>query len=84
MFGGLTLATAIFARRLHKRGAVTGEAGMKKHEAVAIDDFDGEGYVWLESERWHAISDKPVKAGQHLHVKRLDGLTVYVTPDDNE
>lgn len=80
VIGGLTLATAVFARRLHTRGAVTGPVGMTKHDAVAIDDFDGEGFVWLESERWHAVSDRPVKAGQHLRVVRLEGLTVHVTP----
>ncbi|MEM7450370.1 MAG: nodulation protein NfeD [Pseudomonadota bacterium] len=78
--GALTLGTAFYARRLHVRGAVTGEVGMRKHQAVAIDDFDGEGFVWLESERWHAVSDRPVRAGQSLQVTRLDGLTVHVSP----
>ncbi|MEO0632187.1 MAG: nodulation protein NfeD, partial [Planctomycetota bacterium] len=66
--GGLTFATAAYARRLHTKGAVTGVVGMKKHQAVAIDDFDGEGFVWLESERWHAVSDGPVRAGETLQV----------------
>ena len=79
--GALTLATAVFARRMHTRGAVAGEVGMTKQTAVAIDDFEREGFVWLESERWQAITDKPVSAGQSLTVLRLDGLTVHVTPD---
>lgn len=78
--GGLTFATMVFARRLHTRGAVTGDEGMRKHTAVAIDDFDGDGYVWLESERWHAVSDGPVKAGEELQVTAVDGLTVSVAP----
>ena len=76
----LLFATMAFQVRLHRRGAVTGIKGILKDTAVAIDDFDGEGYVWLESERWHAISEEPVKAGQELQVTRVDGLIVHVAP----
>ncbi len=78
--GSLTFFTMVYARRLHTRGAVTGDEGMLKHIAVAIDDFDAEGYVWLESERWHATSTQPIKAGQELKVVAIDGLTVSVEP----
>ncbi|MEL6199564.1 MAG: nodulation protein NfeD, partial [Pseudomonadota bacterium] len=43
VIGGLTCATAAYARRLHTKGAVTGVVGMKKHRAFAVEVVDGDG-----------------------------------------
>lgn len=48
--------------------------------AVAVEDFDTDGWVRLQGELWHAHSQQPVKSGQKLVVHALDGLTVHVHP----
>jgi len=48
--------------------------------AVALEDFEREGWVRLHSERWRAITDHPVRRGDRLRVTAVDGLTAHVTP----
>ncbi|WP_022947782.1 NfeD family protein [Methylohalobius crimeensis] len=73
----LGLGMVLKARR---RPAATGSEEVLHKIAVALEDFDREGWVRLHSERWHAISEKPVRRGEQLKVSRLDGLTLFVTP----
>lgn len=71
-----------FLLRLRKRGAVSGTELMEKDIAVAKEDFDREGYVWLEGEQWQARSRYPVSEGQKLRVLHVDGLVLEVEPLD--
>ena len=48
--------------------------------AVAMEDFVGDGKVWLEGEAWHARSQVAVTKDEQLIVTRLDGLTLDVEP----
>jgi membrane-bound serine protease (ClpP class) len=66
--------------RARQKPATTGVEELLHQSAVALEDFEREGWVWLRSERWRAISDKPVHRGEKLKVLKLDGLTLYVTP----
>lgn len=66
--------------RARQKPATTGVEELLHQPAVALEDFEREGWVWLRSERWRAISDKPVHLGEKLKVLKLDGLTLYVTP----
>jgi membrane-bound serine protease (ClpP class) len=38
------------------------------------------GTVFIEGERWNAISDSPVEAGQAVEVTAIEGLTLKVEP----
>lgn len=54
-------------------------------EAVALDQFEGEGdryrgTVRAHGELWQAVSDTPVAAGQRLEAQRREGLTLFVQP----
>ncbi len=73
----LGLGLILKARR---EPAATGAEELLHKPAVALEDFDREGWVRLRSERWHAISDRPVRQGEQLKVLGIDGLTLYVTP----
>jgi membrane-bound serine protease (ClpP class) len=72
-----------------RRAPVIGSEHVTAERAVALDDFQPAetgyaGHVRMNGERWQATSDAPVKVGQALAVAALDGLTVTVTPaDDN-
>ncbi|MDR5874607.1 nodulation protein NfeD [Halomonas sp. CUBES01] len=77
--GGLMLWTLTRFATLRRRPAHTGIEQMIGASAVALEDFETNGHVWLHSERWNAVSDAPVKQGDALKVVRLEGLTVYVS-----
>lgn len=66
--------------KLHRRGAVSGAGSIVGGIGTAMEDFAGEGRVWLEGEAWHAISNVPVRKDQEVVVRRLDGLTLHVEP----
>ncbi|RAR63104.1 membrane-bound serine protease (ClpP class) [Onishia taeanensis] len=76
----LLLWMMIHFMRLRRRPARTGREEMLGAEASALEDFDGDGHVWLHNERWRAHACEPVRKGQSLRVVRLDGLTVEVEP----
>lgn len=66
--------------KTRRKPAVTGAEELLHTPAMALEDFEREGWVRLHSERWRAVSDRPVRQGEQLKVLRIDGLTLYVTP----
>ena len=82
--GGFILWTVIRVVGLRRRPPVSGTENSAHQPVSALDDFqsvDGQyrGHVRFSGERWNAISDQPVSAGDHLEVSTIDGLTVFVT-----
>lgn len=82
---GFTLWTVTRFIGLRKRPPVSGPEQVTQEQAVALDDFlpfeqGFRGHVRLSGERWKAQSTTEVKAGNQVHVQRLDGLTVMVEP----
>jgi len=73
----LGLGMILKARRKH---VSTGIEELLHDTAVALEDFEREGWVRLHSERWRAISERPIKRGERLKVTGVEGLTVFVTP----
>ena len=69
-----------FALKLRKRGAVSGRGSIIGGIGTAMDDFTGEGKVWLEGEAWAAVSTVPVQKDQQVIVTAMDGLTLTVKP----
>jgi len=70
------------AVRARQRPVVSGIEEMRHARAEALADFEEEGDVWTHGERWHARTTRPVKKGQALRIKRIDGLLLYVEPAD--
>ena len=60
----------------------TGREQMLREHAVALSDFERTGFVHIRGETWSAVSSRPVKAGQRLNVRRIEGLTLEVEPED--
>lgn len=73
----MVLMLALKARR---RPVVSGQEELLGASAEALEDFEQEGYVHLHGENWRAISEVPVKKDQQLVVSKIDGLTLYVVP----
>lgn len=87
LIGGVALVSASLMlwtltrfATLRRRPVHSGAEQLIGATAVALEDFDTNGHVRLNGERWNAVSDAPVKQGDNLEVVRLQGLTLYVTP----
>jgi len=74
------LAIVSFAVRARRRPVVSGAEGMTREIAEAVEDFERTGLVRVHGELWTAESSVPVRAGQRLRVRAVDGLVIRVEP----
>jgi membrane-bound serine protease (ClpP class) len=78
---GLALLGLVYMlMKARNRPVVSGLEGMIGHLAEALEDFDDRGSVFLDGERWTAVSPEPVKKGQRLEVIAIEGLVAQVQP----
>jgi membrane-bound serine protease (ClpP class) len=49
----------------------------------AVADFSDSGHVLVHGELWKASTAQPVRKGQKLRVKKVDGLLLTVEPLDH-
>jgi membrane-bound serine protease (ClpP class) len=72
----LTLVSLVVKART--RASVTGTSGMLGRECIADTALTPEGFVRVMGERWRAVADSPVAAGERVRVVGVDGLTLRV------
>jgi membrane-bound serine protease (ClpP class) len=77
----LAMGLVVKARR---KPVVSGREELIGAVAVALEDFDVDGSVWIHSENWRAHTDTPVGKGDRVRVKALEGLTLLVTPTEKK
>jgi len=75
------LAIVSFAVRARRRPVVSGVEGLTREIAEAVEDFDRQGLVRVHGELWTAVSAEPVRAGQRLRIRQVDGLVIQVEPE---
>lgn len=80
MFAALVVWLIGFLLKLRHRGAVSGAESIIGGLATAIEDFTGDGKVWLEGEAWQARSAHPLTKNQQVVVRTMDGLVLVVEP----
>lgn len=66
--------------KLRRRGAVSGIESIVGGVATAMEDFSGDGMVWLEGESWHARSSAPISKNQQVVVRAMNGLILDIEP----
>ena len=79
--GAVMLGTMYLALRARRRPVATGVEQIVGDYAVAVEDFEGAGPVRIYGELWNAVVDGRVARGQRLRVDRVEGLTLYVSPE---
>ena len=83
-----TLAFSLIVVRMawtsHRRGVVSGREHMTGAPGKVLDWRRGSGHVFVQGERWQAVSSVPLKRGQPVKVVGVDGLTLQVTPEDDD
>ena len=58
-----------------------GVEALRGQTATSISPLDATGgWVWLEGERWQAVSPLPVESGQTVAITGINGLILQVTP----
>ena len=85
LIGGVAAASAAFvffiiaaAVRNRRRPVVTGRENMIGATAEALEDFEREGWARVHGESWRVRSNAPVRRGERLQVKSIDGLILTV------
>lgn len=59
---------------------ITGTVGMVDEIGVAQTPLEPSGKVFVHGEYWDAISSNPVRAGERVRVRAVEGLTLKVDP----
>lgn len=66
--------------KLRGRQAMALQEDMSGRVGEAQEDFEGEGYIYLQGELWKAVSTAPVRRGQPVRIKSMQGLILHVEP----
>ena len=80
VFALLIIWFVTYMLKLHRRGAVSGRESIIGGIGTAMDNFRGDGKIWLESESWAARSSVPIAKDQKVVVTAMDGLVLEVEP----
>jgi membrane-bound serine protease (ClpP class) len=78
------LATVRMALRSRRRPVATGPEQLVGDVAESLSDFTGSGSVRIYGETWNAVATRPVTQGQRVRVNRIEGLTLYVSPEERQ
>ncbi|WP_374569987.1 nodulation protein NfeD [Phenylobacterium sp.] len=79
---GFILFVARLAIGAHRRKVVSGPEEMIGCPGV-VQDWNGlEGHVFAHGERWRATAERPLKTGDKVRARALNGLTLTVAPQD--
>ena len=88
LIAGVTVAAAAclfvlvgMAIRGRRRPVVSGREEMLGSCGEALDDFTAEGWMRIHGETWRVRSRRPVRRGQRLRVREIDGLTLIAEPE---
>jgi membrane-bound serine protease (ClpP class) len=72
------------AIKARERPVVSGQEELIDATGTVLQDFTGEGRIQIHGESWLARSRNPLKRGQAVRVTRIDGLTLYVEPKQED
>ena len=75
----LIVTAALKSRR---RPVVSGREELIGASGEVLENFDSEGWARVRSENWRVKSSRPLRSGQHVRVKSIEGLVLEVVPED--
>jgi membrane-bound serine protease (ClpP class) len=85
LIAGVAVASAVFlffvigmAVRNRRRPVVSGREYLIGAAAEALEDFEAEGWARVQGETWRVRSNAPVRRGDRLQVKAIEGLVLTV------
>ncbi|MFA9421266.1 MAG: nodulation protein NfeD [Gammaproteobacteria bacterium] len=74
------LLVMVFGMLIRSRrvALVSGESAMLNEKAEVMEDFVERGLVRVHGELWQAVTEQPVKKGQLIPIKAINGLKVML------
>jgi len=81
---GLLIITARVAIRSYRSRVQTGAEEMIGAKGKVLDWKDGNGHVFVRSERWSAQGPSSLAKGANITVAGIDGLKLEVSPIDEQ
>jgi membrane-bound serine protease (ClpP class) len=69
------------AMRARRQPVVSGASSLVGMVGLVVGDDDGEHWVRVRGEHWHARCAQRLAAGQRVRITAVDGLTLHVHPD---
>ena len=82
--GAFFLGIIGMAIKARGRPVVSGQEELLKARGTVQQDFSDEGWIHIHGESWQAKSVVPLKRGQTVRVTRIDGLTLFVEPQEED
>src|SRR5271157_5780839 len=76
--GLITVFLMSIALKARRNKVVTGQQGMIGSVGEARTDIDPEGKVFVQGELWNAHAPSRVEMGEHVVVRKIDGLELEV------
>ena len=79
--GVVAVGTMLLVRlvlQAQRRPPLTGASAMVGETGVAQTPLEPQGWVLVHGERWRAVANSPVPAGQTVTVAAVEGLTLRV------
>jgi membrane-bound serine protease (ClpP class) len=76
----IVIGVANMAAKARRRPVVSGTPRMIGALGEVIEFGSGQGWATVEGERWQVRAAQPLRLGQRVLVKRVDGLTLEVSP----
>src|SRR6516162_9519461 len=76
--GAITVFLMSIALKARRNKVVTGQQGMIGSVGEARTDIDPEGKVFVQGELWNAHAPSRVQMGEHVVVKKVEGLELEV------
>src|SRR5271169_2682918 len=76
--GVITVFLMSIALKARRNKVVTGQQGMIGSVGEARTDIDPEGKVFVQGELWNAHASSRVQMGEHVVVRKIDGLELEV------
>ena len=88
LIGGVAAASGLFLVFVigmivkgRRQPVVSGREDMLGSIGEALDDFQAEGWMRVRGETWRVRTLAPVRRGQRLRVKAIDGLVLDGEPE---
>jgi membrane-bound serine protease (ClpP class) len=78
--GGLFIFAVAMAIRAQTRKTATGREGLVGEIGESLGDFTDRGRVFVHGEIWNATSRRPVRRGQRVRVRGVNGMEIEVEP----
>ena len=80
----IVIALVVLAVRSHRKRVVSGKEALVGEQGVVLSVAPDEIYARVQGEMWRVACKQPLATGDHVRVRRVDGLTLHVEHEQAE